>query len=488
MKELVAEDDDPTAELEALTVRHAFGPKDPELESEENTFDIEKLDGEIHDGVSVANLKSDLKMRSETIERLQFDIEQLHSKWLGLETEIKAREEVTSNLNAELKSVERKLERKETLLGKRDATITSLKDEIRDYENRVTELQQLADRYLAEKTELEAGDEITLARQEITKLNGVITKQAAELRDVSSQQQRTEHYADELRRQLLDITEQTESALAERARATEAASVAAARLDELQAQFDDEVKRANELTDAMQKAEESHAEELRMLRFELGEAQETLAENQKVNEELTSSLIDTRSFRDQLEQRLASHEETSDRKVGELEKQVEKLTALNAEYEIRLEKKSEAINCLLAELAKKSQEIESIGEMEDVIQEIDDRMSERIDDRVRPSGDRVTRLLVGKIDDQELRFPLFKDRLTIGRTQQNDIQIDAPYVSRRHAVVSTESDAARVIDWGSKNGVYVNSRRVTEHFLKNGDIVTIGTAKFRYEERLKRDA
>ena len=125
--------------------------------------------------------------------------------------------------------------------------------------------------------------------------------------------------------------------------------------------------------------------------------------------------------------------------------------------------------------------------MEDVIQEIDDRMSERIDDRTRPPGERVTRLLVGKIDQQELRFPLFKDRLTIGRTQQNDIQLDAPYISRRHAVVATEGDATRVIDWGSKNGVYVNSRRVTEHFLKNGDIVTIGNAKFRYEERPKRD-
>jgi len=29
---------------------------------------------------------------------------------------------------------------------------------------------------------------------------------------------------------------------------------------------------------------------------------------------------------------------------------------------------------------------------------------------------------------------------------------------------------------------------VTEHFLKNGDIVTIGNAHFRYEERTKRDS
>ncbi len=488
MNELVADDDDPTAELEALTVRHAFGPRNAELESDANTFDIEKLDGEIHDGVSVANLKSDLKMRSETIERLQFDIEQLHSKWLGLETEIKAREEVTSNLNAELKSAERKLERKETLLEKRDQTIKSLKSEISERENEARELQLLADQYLAEKTELEAGDEITQARQEITRLEAVIAHQSAELRDVKAQQQRTEQYADELRRQLADINARAESAVAEQLRATEAATAAATKLEALEAEHDAATRHAGELAESLKKAEETHAEELRMLRFELGEAQETLAENQKVNEELASDLIDTRGFKEQLEQSLASYEETSKHKIEDLERQVEKLTASIADYEYKLGKKSEAINCLLAELAKKSHEIDSIGEMEDVIQEIDDRMSERIDDRTRTPGERVTRLLVGKIDQQELRFPLFKDRLTIGRTQQNDIQLDAPYISRRHAVVATEGDATRVIDWGSKNGVYVNSRRVTEHFLKNGDIVTIGNAKFRYEERPKRDA
>ena len=54
-------------------------------------------------------------------------------------------------------------------------------------------------------------------------------------------------------------------------------------------------------------------------------------------------------------------------------------------------------------------------------------------------------------------------------------------------MITTEGDAARVVDWGSKNGVYVNSERVTEHFLKNGDIVTIGIAEFRYEELPKRE-
>ena len=126
-------------------------------------------------------------------------------------------------------------------------------------------------------------------------------------------------------------------------------------------------------------------------------------------------------------------------------------------------------------------------------------MSDRIDDvcvgeqpekgtrQVGKDRDKVTRVLIGSIGDQILRFPLFKDRLTIGRTEDNDIQLKLSYISRRHAVVMTEGDSTRVIDWGSKNGVYVNSKRVKEHFLSNGDIVAVGNAKFRYEERRKRE-
>jgi pSer/pThr/pTyr-binding forkhead associated (FHA) protein len=112
------------------------------------------------------------------------------------------------------------------------------------------------------------------------------------------------------------------------------------------------------------------------------------------------------------------------------------------------------------------------------------------DDRVTSGStsdkERVTRLLIGNIDGQELRFPLFKDRLTVGRTTHNDIQIKAQYISRRHAVLVTEDDRTRIVDWGSKNGVFVNGVRVTEKSLRNGDRVTVGTAEFRFEERPKR--
>ena len=113
-------------------------------------------------------------------------------------------------------------------------------------------------------------------------------------------------------------------------------------------------------------------------------------------------------------------------------------------------------------------------------------MSDRIDEKAAGEKDRMARLLIGNVDGQELQFPLFKDRLTIGRTAHNDIQLKAQFISRRHALIVTENAVTKNHEWGSKNGVYVNDSRVAEQVLGNGDVVAIGTAEFRYEERPKR--
>ena len=90
-------------------------------------------------------------------------------------------------------------------------------------------------------------------------------------------------------------------------------------------------------------------------------------------------------------------------------------------------------------------------------------------------------------DGKEVQFPLFKGRLTIGRAQSNDIQLTADYISRRHAVIVSEQDVTRIIDWGSRNGVRVNGKAITEHFLTSGDKVRIATFEFLYEERKRPD-
>lgn len=136
--------------------------------------------------------------------------------------------------------------------------------------------------------------------------------------------------------------------------------------------------------------------------------------------------------------------------------------------------------------------VDPVDEIEEATQATDERLSahkSKINRIERASSsERVSRVLIGTVDNLTLRFPLFKKSLTIGRTKDNDIQINAAYVSRRHAVIQTENGVTRIIDWGSKNGVQVNSASVSERFLCHGDTIIIGNVGFLYEERKKRDS
>ena len=60
-----------------------------------------------------------------------------------------------------------------------------------------------------------------------------------------------------------------------------------------------------------------------------------------------------------------------------MRKEIGRLTREAEAYEQKINTKSEAITVLLAELAKKSEQLESVGEIEAVIDDIDDRVAER---------------------------------------------------------------------------------------------------------------
>jgi len=255
---------------------------------------------------------------------------------------------------------------------------------------------------------------------------------------------------------------------------------------ELKEELEKATTLVSELEEQSQQLQSAFDDEVRKIRFDLGSAEETITGHESVNERLASDLIDNNEYRQALESQLENSSKKNHRTIRDLNRQLKKQNIINEDIERQLENKDNAIAALLNELASRSRTIESIGEIENVIHEIDGRMSDRIDDKSANEKDRMARLLIGNVDGQELQFPLFKHRLTIGRTAHNDIQLKAHFISRRHAVIVTENEKTRIIDWGSKNGVYVNDSRIAEQMLKNGDVVAIGTAEFRYEERPKR--
>lgn len=82
--------------------------------------------------------------------------------------------------------------------------------------------------------------------------------------------------------------------------------------------------------------------------------------------------------------------------------------------------------------------------------------------------------------DREIR--LEQGPNVLGRDQTAVAWIDHPSISRRHAIVRIEGANATIEDAGSKNGTFVNGKRLHgRHELRDGDEITLGRlpVKFR---------
>jgi pSer/pThr/pTyr-binding forkhead associated (FHA) protein len=98
--------------------------------------------------------------------------------------------------------------------------------------------------------------------------------------------------------------------------------------------------------------------------------------------------------------------------------------------------------------------------------------------RVAPT----THLLVYLDTAHPIKYPLFKDVMTIGRSENADIQIEGHFISRVHARILRAANKVMVEDVGSKNGVSVNAQAVTRQELKHGDVIGIGRLRFAFIE------
>jgi general secretion pathway protein A len=65
-------------------------------------------------------------------------------------------------------------------------------------------------------------------------------------------------------------------------------------------------------------------------------------------------------------------------------------------------------------------------------------------------------------------------RVIIGRTPENDVQIDSKYVSRHHCQLTVTLEGTLLEDLNSTNGIYMKGKRVRRHLLRDGDVVTVG--------------
>jgi type II secretory pathway predicted ATPase ExeA len=95
------------------------------------------------------------------------------------------------------------------------------------------------------------------------------------------------------------------------------------------------------------------------------------------------------------------------------------------------------------------------------------------------NGDRAPKVLsklVLSTDGQAIaELHLVPGRKVIGRTPDNDLQIDSKFISRHHCQFVTHSDGTTIIeDLNSTNGIVIRGKRVRRHALRDGDVITMG--------------
>lgn len=78
-------------------------------------------------------------------------------------------------------------------------------------------------------------------------------------------------------------------------------------------------------------------------------------------------------------------------------------------------------------------------------------------------------------------FRLFSGKNVVGTAADCDVVITDPYLSARHCTVRYESGNFVVIDLDSRNGTYVNQKKISKEDLIDNDTLRLGKSEFKFK-------
>jgi hypothetical protein len=97
-----------------------------------------------------------------------------------------------------------------------------------------------------------------------------------------------------------------------------------------------------------------------------------------------------------------------------------------------------------------------------------------------PSVAPRSRFLVRSDSAPPIKYPIYKDEMTIGRAETADIQVQGEFVSRVHVRVLSSPAGVVVEDVSTRNGIRVNAENTKRTTLKHGDVLAFGHARFTF--------
>jgi pSer/pThr/pTyr-binding forkhead associated (FHA) protein len=90
-------------------------------------------------------------------------------------------------------------------------------------------------------------------------------------------------------------------------------------------------------------------------------------------------------------------------------------------------------------------------------------------------------------DQSSVVFPVKDGTTTIGRNIENSIVLNDEQVSSNHAAIFTDELKVWIDDLKSRNGVYLNGKRITsQSLLHDGSLIRLGNTILRFEDKRNR--
>lgn len=87
----------------------------------------------------------------------------------------------------------------------------------------------------------------------------------------------------------------------------------------------------------------------------------------------------------------------------------------------------------------------------------------------------ILHFLEGENEGVEIKLTPPRE-LYIGRSEESDIFLGEKKISRKHSMITVSEDGISISDLESTNGTFVNSKKISEMELKNGDKIKVGSS------------
>lgn len=416
---------------------------------------------------------------------------QIDDKLRALTRSLRELEDRLQAKSEQLSVFEREVGTREQRIAELEAQLATMGTELQDSrlraEQRGSELLQVSSALDAAQV-AQREQFATLQAQESERVSREAARMHAETQALQAQRRNEQHdellQTVEVRRQLFEcMVGEREQQLDDYA----------ARIAALEQTLSDQGRVAGSREQDMQSVlvtERNRAEQLQRL---LNEARQTAATQQTQlhqaalrEQELPVHLQSIATLREQLEAARSRGDaalvdlSVAEQELRQLEQRLEKQGETEAQLRQQLLESHRALeerNGLIARLEQEAASSAAVlGNIEKNLRRLD---AESVPAAAATPVDTVVRLLVCTEGDTGIVHRLGR-RTTIGRTPDNDLQIDADYISRHHAVLLITASGTVIEDLDSTNGVYVNGKRVSRAVLNEGELVTIGRRAFRY--------